>query len=212
MSKQSKYKTNSLYTVVQYIIVVLLLIGIIGLFIRLFVSNNVDTIDGMYIKYGDKIITAENDGITVKNSATETSEFTICNDDGWGVYDVTACSVTIVNNVTSTSDHDFEYTVDGANLPSTFSETTDWTTLFTADGGSVTVDSDGVFNLMFKYETMTEALEDYYGKTVTLGEEILLSGYPYFAIQVVSPDETETITIPFVIPMYLGLSSTSICF
>ncbi|MCD8372262.1 MAG: hypothetical protein LUD27_03060 [Clostridia bacterium] len=195
MSKQSK-SSKGFVTFLKYVLIVLLMVGVVGIVIRF--ASCEDDITGMYIKYGDKSITAGNDVIAVDYSETQATTFTIANNDGWGNYSVTECTVTVINNVSSSSVHDFEYIVDGANLPNNFSDITDFTSVFATDGNSVTVNSDGIFELTFKYETMSEILQTYYGKAVTVDGTIDLYGYPYFAIQIISPDEAMTITIPFV--------------
>lgn len=111
----SKYKTNGsinrISRIITYIVVVLLLLGIVGVCINLFNRPN-----GIYLRYGDTVITSKTGGITVPQG--EAITLRIENSEDWGAYSVTDCTVTIVPNVDSA--HDFDFTVEGDSSPVLF--------------------------------------------------------------------------------------------
>ncbi|MCD8371864.1 MAG: hypothetical protein LUD27_00995 [Clostridia bacterium] len=188
----SKTKTeNKLIRILTYILVLLLCVGLLGGIVYL-LRRSV----GMYADYNGSVITSSNDGITVDYSETETAVFTIGNYNDWGVYSVTDCTVKVINNVSSKSSYDFEYTANGST--SNYSGITDFTSVFTTSGSTVAVSEDGTFELAFKYSSMSDILKAYAGTAVSIDGSPDIYSYPYFAIQITSPDEESVIKIPFV--------------
>ena len=121
----SKYKTNGsinrISRAITYIVVVLLLLGIVGVCVNLITRPN-----GIYLRYGDTVVTDKTGGITVPYDETITLK--IENSEDWGAYSVTDCTVTIVPNVDDS--HDFDFTVDGNTKLSAFSVEKDLTAAF----------------------------------------------------------------------------------
>lgn len=192
----SKYKTNGsinrISRIITYIVVVLLLLGIVGVCINLFNRPN-----GIYLRYGDTVITSKTGGITVPQG--EAITLRIENSEDWGAYSVTDCTVTIVSNVDSA--HDFDFTVEGDSSPSSFSGEKDFTAAFTDnyDGNGLMISADGDFTIRYSARTVSEMLKTVNGKEITIENDYYLSAYPYVAIQVVSPDGKQTLTVPLLL-------------
>lgn len=150
----SKYKTNGainrISRAITFIVVVLLLLGIVGVCIHLFNRPN-----GIYLRYGDTVITDKTSGITVPQG--ESITLRIDNSEDWGAYSVTDCTVTIVPNVDSA--HDFDFTVDGDS--SSFSGEKDFTAAFTDDynGKGLMISADGDFTIKYSARTVSEMLK-----------------------------------------------------
>lgn len=201
----SKYKTNGsinrISRVITYIVVVLLLLGIVGVCINLFNRPN-----GIYLRYGDTVITSKTGGITVPQGEAVTLR--IENSENWGAYSVTDCTVTIVPNVDSA--HDFDFTVEGDSSPSSFSGEKDFTAAFTDNynGKGLTISADGDFTIKYSARTVSEMLKKVKCKEVTLENDYVLSAYPYVAIQVVSPDGKQTLTVPVL--LYIAVDGVTI--
>ena len=185
----SKYKTNGsinrISRAITYIVVVLLLLGIVGVCFNLITRPN-----GIYLRYGDTVVTDKTGGITVLYDETITLK--IENSEDWGAYSVTDCTVTIVPNVDDA--HDFDFTVEGETKPSSFSAEKDFTAAFTDNynGKGLTISADGDFTIKYSARTVSEMLKKVKCKEVTLENDYVLSAYPYVAIQVVSPDGKQT--------------------
>lgn len=192
----SKYKTNGsinrISRIITYIVVVLLLLGIVGVCINLFNRPN-----GIYLRYGDTVITSKTGGITVPQG--EAITLRIENSEDWGAYSVTDCTVTIVPNVDSA--HDFDFTVEGDSSPSSFSGEKDFTAAFTDnyDGNGLMISADGDFTIRYSARTVSEMLKTVNGKEIMIENDYYLSAYPYVAIQVVSPDGKQTLTVPLLL-------------
>ena len=192
----SKYKTNGsinrISRIITYIVVVLMLLGIVGVCINLFNRPN-----GIYLRYGDTVITSKTGGITVPQG--EAITLRIENSEDWGSYSVTDCTVTIVPNVDSA--HDFDFTVEGDSSPSSFSGEKDFTAAFTDnyDGNGLMISADGDFTIRYSARTVSEMLKTVNGKEITIENDYYLSSYPYVAIQVVSPDGKQTLTVPLLL-------------
>ena len=178
----SKYKTNGainrISRAITFIVVVLLLLGIVGVCIHLFNRPN-----GIYLRYGDTVITDKTSGITVPQG--ESITLRIDNSEDWGAYSVTDCTVTIVPNVDSA--HDFDFTVDGDS--SSFSGEKDFTAKYSA-------------------RTVSEMLKIVKGEEITLESDYALSAYPYVAIQVVSPDGKQKVTVPLL--LYISVDGVTV--
>ena len=154
---------------------------------------------GLYIEYngtvyGNTVLGSSTGGISVPYNSSVT--FTIGNSDDWGVYSVQDCIVNIVPNVDNT--HDVEFTVGGHYKSSLYSAEADLSTAFCYDydGKSIPVSSDGTFTITTVKESITELLNAVYPEGVTVDGEYLLSDYPYVAILITSPDESDTLYIP----------------
>ena len=192
----SSYKTNNFIKrtsrVISYLLVVLLLLGIVGVCINLFNRPN-----GIYLRYGDTVITSKTGGITVPQG--EAITLRIENSEDWGAYSVTDCTVTIVPNVDSA--HDFDFTVEGDSSSSSFSGEKDFTAAFTDnyDGNGLMISADGDFTIRYSARTVSEMLKTVNGKEITIENDYYLSAYPYVAIQVVSPDGKQTLTVPLLL-------------
>ena len=189
----SKYKTNGsinrISRAITYIVVVLLLLGIVGVCVNLITRPN-----GIYLRYGDTVVSDKTGGITVPYDETITLK--IENSEDWGAYSVTDCTVTIVPNVDDS--HDVDFTVDGNTKPSAFSVEKDLTAAFVEnyDGKGLNISADGEFSFKHSRKTIAEILSAVYGgKTVTV-DNYELSKYPYIAIKIVSPDGKQTLTVP----------------
>ena len=170
----------------------MLLLGIVGVCINLFNRPN-----GIYLRYGDTVITSKTGGITVPQG--EAITLRIENSEDWGAYSVTDCTVTIVPNVDSA--HDFDFTVEGDSSPSSFSGEKDFTAAFTDnyDGNGLMISADGDFTIRYSARTVSEMLKTVNGKEITTENDYYLSAYPYVAIQVVSPDGKQTLTVPLLL-------------
>ena len=201
----SKYKTNGsinrISRAITYIVVVLLLLGIVGVCLNLFNRPN-----GIYLRYGDTVITENTGGITVLYDETITLK--IENSEDWGAYSVTDCTVTIVSNVDDA--HDFDFTVEGETKPSAFSVEKDLTAAFVEnyDGKGLNISVDGEFAFKYSRKTIAEILSAVYGgKTITV-DNYELSKYPYIAIKIVSPDGKQTLTVPVL--LYIAVDGVTL--
>ena len=192
----SSYKTNNYIKrtsrVISYLLVVLLLLGIVGAGAYFLTKPN-----GIYLRYDGKIVTDKTSGIVIPYKATAT--FKIENSEDWGAYSVTDCTVKIVPNVDSA--HDFDFTVEGDSSPSSFSGEKDFTAAFTDnyDGNGLMISADGDFTIRYSARTVSEMLKTVNGKEITIENDYYLSAYPYVAIQVVSPDGKQTLTVPLLL-------------
>lgn len=189
----SKYKTNGFISrisrVIAYIALVLLLLGIVGVCVGLLTRPN-----GIYIRYGNTVVTDKTGGIIVPYDETITLK--IENSEDWGAYSVTDCTVTIVPNVDNA--HDFDFTVDGNTKPSAFSVEKDLTEAFVEDynGKGLNISADGEFAFKCSRKTVAEILSAVYGGKTIAVDNYELSKYPYIAIKIVSPDGKQTLTVP----------------
>ena len=201
----SKYKTNGsinrMSRVITYIVVVLLLLGIVGVCVNLITRPN-----GIYLRFGDTVVTDKTGGITVPYDETITLK--IENSEDWGAYSVTDCTVKIVPNVDDS--HDFDFTVDGNTKPSAFSVEKDLTAAFADNynGKGLTISADGDFTIKYSARTVSEMLKKVKCKEVTLENDYVLSAYPYVAIQVVSPDGKQTLTVPVL--LYIAVDGVTL--
>ena len=82
----------------------MLILGIVGVCAYFLVRPK-----GIYLRYGDKIVTEKTGGIVIPQA--EEITLTIKNDNGFGSYSVTDCVVTIIPNVDKA--HAFSVTVEG---------------------------------------------------------------------------------------------------
>ena len=193
-NKQNSFlKTFS--KLVAYVLIVLLLLGIVRFGFEL-----INRPDGMYLLYEDKTITASSGGVTVPYYRDVT--FTIKHSDGFGVYSVKDCTVTIVPNVDEV--HDFDFSIEGGTRPYSFSNEKDLSAAFVEnyDGKGITVSEDGEFKIKARLLSMQDILSAIYpDKTVTLDslEDFDTNIFPYFAIKVVSPDGSQTLKLPVLI-------------
>ena len=201
----SKYKTNGsinrISRAITYIVVVLLLLGIVGVCVNLITRPN-----GIYLRYGDTVVTDKTGGITVLYDETITLK--IENSEDWGAYSVTDCTVKIVPNVDDS--HDFDFTVDGNTKPSAFSVEKDLTAAFVEnyDGKGLNISVDGEFAFKYSRKTIAEILSAVYGgKTVTV-DNYELSKYSYIAIKIVSPDGKQTLTVPVL--LYIAVDGVTL--
>ena len=189
----SKYKTNGFISrisrVIAYIALVLLLLGIVGVCVGLLTRPN-----GIYIRYGNTVVTDKTGGIIAPYDETITLK--IENSEDWGAYSVTDCTVTIVPNVDNA--HDFDFTVDGNTKPPAFSVEKDLTAAFVEDydGKGLNISADGKFLFKHSRKTVAEILSAVYGGKTIAVDNYEPSKYPYIAIKIVSPDGKQTLTVP----------------
>lgn len=201
----SKYKMNGsinrISRAITFVVFVLLLLGIVGVCLNLFNRPN-----GIYLRYGDTVITENTGGITVIYG--EPITLRIDNTEDWGAYSVTDCTVTIVSNVDDA--HDFDFTVEGETKPSSFSAEKDFTAAFTDNynGKGLTISADGDFTIKYSARAVSEMLKKVKCKEVTLENDYVLSAYPYVAIQVVSPDGKQTLTVPVL--LYIAVDGVTL--
>lgn len=199
----SKYKTNGsvkrISRIITYVVVVLLLLGIVAACVNVFNRPN-----GIYLRYGNTVVTEKTGGITVPYGETVTLK--IDNSEDWGAYSVTDCTVTIVPNVDNT--RDFDFTVDGQIY--SFASEKDFTAAFTDNynGKGLTVSAGGEFNLNCSRKTVAEILSDVYDGKVVAVDNYSLSAYPYVAIQVVSPDGKQKLTVPLL--LYISVDGVTV--
>ena len=181
---------NKISRIISYLLVIMLILGIVGVCAYFLVRPQ-----GIYLRYGDKIVTEKTGGIVIPRA--EEITLAIKNDDGFGTYSVTDCVVTIVPNVDKA--HDFDFTVDGNEKPLAYSAVKDLSAAFTNDynGKSINVSSDGTFKLKISVSSVSDLLKIAYPeKNVTVETDEFLSQYPYVALKIVSPDGSQTLTIP----------------
>lgn len=201
--------TKSFTNFIMYILFAVLILGLLFGIISI-----LNSIDGMYLVYGEENITSDNNGISVEWS-TEESEviFTIQNSEDWGAYSVQDCTVKVIPNVSDA--RDFEFTVDGkTNL---YSAESDLTAAFvknytTYDGNGLAVTEDGGFTLYllaYTADSLTTAMPEILsrangGAEIGIESNINLLEYPYFALEVTSPDGTVlTVAIQLYVNSYI---------
>lgn len=185
----NKRAGNVAVRVVTVILLLVLVAGAAGAILNLLLSSI-----GVYVEYGGNIITSDNDGISINCTENDTAVFTIKSSD-WGAYSVENCVVTVINNIDSSSAYDFEYSAGGKSY--LYSAATDFTSMFSEDGGGITVNSDGGFTLYLRYPDMQLLLDTYTGSAVTIDGSPDVGAYPYFAVKIVPPDNGTAIVIPF---------------
>lgn len=193
----SSYKTNNYIKrtsrVISYLLVVLLLLGIVGAGAYFLTKPN-----GIYLRYGGKIVTDKTSGIVIPYKATAT--FKIENSEDWGAYSVTDCMVKIVPNADES--HDFDFTVGDDSRPAAFTKEKDLTGAFVENynGKGITVSENGEFTILCSYKSVSEILQAVYGKKEIHAEaDGNLLEYPYIAIKVTSPDGKQTLTVPLLL-------------
>ena len=177
----------SLAVLAVVVVAVLWLVNFLGSPQGLYVSYN-------GVAYGNTALGSSSGGCVIPYGQTVT--FTIGNANGWDVYSVQDCTVTVIPNVDDT--HDFEFAVNGSERPSAYSGETDLTAAFCDDydGNGLPVSSDGTFTLAVDELTVADILNAVYAEGVTADGEYFLSDYPYIALSVTSPDGSETLYIP----------------
>lgn len=182
---------NAVAKLITWLIVVMLVLGFAGVLVYLLTRP-----EGMYVRYGEEVITGDNAGIMVAFDG-EDMTFTICNSDGWGVYSVEDCTVKVVPNVNA--EHDFEFTVSGESSARLFSLESDFTAAFlcSEDSERITVSENGEFRIAADSYDMKVLLEKIFGEgQVEMSEAISAADYPYFALSITSPDGNDTLKIP----------------
>ena len=181
---------NKISQIISYLLIVMLILGIVGVCAYFLVRPK-----GIYLRYGDKIVTEKTGGIVIPQA--EEITLAIKNDDGFGTYSVTDCVVTIVPNVDKA--HDFGFIIDESENPLAYSAVKDLSAAFTNDydGKSIKVSSDGTFKLKISVSSVSDLLKIVYkDKNVSIENNEFLSQYPYVALKIVSPDGSQTLTIP----------------
>lgn len=193
----SKYKMNGsinrISRAITFVVFVLLLLGIVGVCLNLFNRPN-----GIYLRYGDTVITENTGGITVIYG--EPITLRIDNTEDWGAYSVTDCTVKIVPNVDES--HDFDFTVGDDSRPAAFTKEKDLTGAFVENynGKGITVSENGEFTILCSYKSVSEILQAVYGeKEIHAEADGNLLEYPYIAIKVTSPDGKQTLTVPLLL-------------
>ena len=181
---------NKVSQIISYLLIVMLILGIVGVCAYFLVRPK-----GIYLRYGDKIVTEKTGGIVIPQA--EEITLTIKNDNGFGTYSVTDCVVTIVPNVDKA--HHFSFTVEGNEKPLAYSAIKDLSSAFTSDynGKSIKISPDGTFKLKISVKSVSDLLKIVYpDKNITTETDEFLSKYPYVALKIVSPDGSQTLTIP----------------
>lgn len=193
----SKYKMNGsinrISRAITFVVFVLLLLGIVGVCLNLFNRPN-----GIYLRYGDTVITENTGGITVIYG--EPITLRIDNTEDWGAYSVTDCTVKIVPNADES--HDFDFTVGDDSRPAAFTKEKDLTGAFVENynGKGITVSENGEFTILCSYKSVSEILQAVYGeKEIHAEADGNLLEYPYIAIKVTSPDGKQTLTVPLLL-------------
>ena len=189
MSRRYNNSANSVAKVITYIIVLLLILGTIGAVVFLFLRPQ-----GMYIRYGNEVIADGTSLVLFEDSDSES--FIIKNSYDWGAYSMSDCTVRVIPYADDS--HNFTFTVEGDGREYIFNSVTDLSFAFCENGEEINVSDDGSFLLHFNYKEMISMLEVLYGEdNVKMSQMVDISSYPYFALQVVSPDGEQVITIPF---------------
>ena len=185
---------NTVTKIILWVLVVLLLLGAAGALYYLF--SRPATPQGMYIRYGDTVIADRGESIELFSDGGNVATFVIEKPDGWGAYSVEYCTVSVIPY--AGENQNFEFFVAGEEVPYSFNNETDFTVAFAGENGSISVNSDGTFELHFKHKNMTAILETIYGQDhVALSQSVDISAYPYFALRVVSASGDEVLIIPF---------------
>ena len=193
---------NKISRIISYLLVIMLVLGIVGVCAYFLVRPQ-----GIYLRYGDKIVTEKTGGIVIPRA--EEITLAIKNDDGFGTYSVTDCVVTIVPNVDKA--HDFDFTVDENEKPLAYSAVKDLSAAFTNDydGKSIKVSSDGTFKLKTSVSSVSDLLKIAYPeKNITVETDEFLSQYPYVALKIVSPDGKQTLTVPVL--LYIAVDGVTL--
>lgn len=185
---------NTVTKIIVWVLVVLLLLGAAGALYYL-LSRPVSP-QGMYIRYGDIVIADSGESIELFSDGGDVATFAIEKSDGWGAYSVVDCTVTVIPY--AGENQNFKFSVAGEEMPYSFNSETDFTSAFAGENGSVSVNSDGTFELHFRCKDMLSILETIYGQgQVILSQPADISAYPYFALRIVSASGDEVLVIPF---------------
>lgn len=185
-NKASGYGT--LTKVLTVIVAVLLIAGLLGGLAYLLSRPT-----GLYLTRGEERITDKTDLVL---KAGEETAFTVNMADGWGPYSAKDCIVKVLPNADEA--HDFGFTAAGETK--TYSAEPDLTAAFCEgyDGKGIPVTEEGVFVPETECRTMTEVLEKVYGEgNVSFEDTFWLNDYPYFSLNIVSPDGKEELRLPF---------------
>lgn len=185
-NKASGY--SMLTKVLTVIVAVLLIAGLVGGLAYLLSRPT-----GLYLTRGEERITDKTD---LMLKAGEETAFTVNMADGWGSYSAKDCIVKVLPNTDEA--HDFGFTAAGETK--TYSAEPDLTAAFCEEyaGKGLPVTEEGVFVLETECHTMTEVLESVYGEgNVSFEDTFWLNDYPYFRLNIVSPDGKETLSLPF---------------
>lgn len=184
---------NKISQIISYLLIVMLILGIVGVCAYFLVRPK-----GIYLRYGDKIVTEKTGGIVIPYKATAT--FKIENSEDWGAYSVTDCTVKIVPSADES--HDFDFTVGDDSRPAAFTKEKDLTSAFVENynGKGITVSENGEFTILCSYKSVSEILQAVYGeKEIHAEADGNLLEYPYIAIKVTSPDGKQTLTVPLLL-------------
>ncbi len=188
-------------------LIVLLLVGVVGVVGIGHIQKKLEEPTGMYVEHNGKVYEANDAGIAVEFS--KTAKLSVKHADDWGMYDVRGCKVKVYAN--TTDDCNFSYTVGDDTTPLYFSLLKDVTAAFVQepsayDGKGFDLDENGTFEMTFdKFFTFDKLLSRLYdGQAVTLEKEIDAAAYPYFLLEVRSPDNKEVITLPITLRELFG--------
>lgn len=185
---------NTVTKIIVWVLVVLFLLGAAGALYYLL--SRPAAPQGMYIRYGDTVIADSGESIELFSDGGDVATFVIEKSDGWGAYSVEYCTVTVIPY--AGENQNFEFSVAGEEMPYSFNNETDFTAAFAGENGSISVNSDGTFELHFKHKNMTAILETIYGQgQVALSQSADISAYPYFALRVVSASGDDVLVVPF---------------
>ncbi len=171
------------------------------------VLNKLDEPKGMYVQYGDVVYEAENEGMRIEHENTIT--LTIKHVEDWGLYNVRQCKVKVLPNTTEACN--IPYTVGDSDTEYYFSRLTDVSAAFMENyaeynGTGLQVDEKGNVQLYFdKDYTMATAISRVRGgERVQVAQEVDMESYPYFILQITSPNGQEVIKLPFTLKEIKG--------
>lgn len=185
-----KKGVNTVAKVIAYIVVILLIIGLAGVVLYLFTRPQ-----GMYVRYGETTI-ADSGKSIVLFEGEDVANFVVEHNGGWDEYSVQDCTVTVIPYASESQN--FVFNVAGESFSRFFNDEENLTAAFVDSGNEITLGEDGTFELSFKCKDMVAVLETVYGKdNVSLTGYPDISAYPYFALQIVSPDGKEKLIVPF---------------
>ena len=146
---------NTVTKIIVWVLVVLLLLGAAGALYYLL--SRPATPQGMYIRYGDTVIADSGESIELFGDGGDIATFVIEKPDGWGAYSVEYCTVTVVPYAGENQNFEFfRLRVRKCRIRLTTKRIL--RRRLRGENGSISVNSDGTFELHFKHKNMTAIL------------------------------------------------------